>query len=220
MADRSRSRGREWQSTGRGGAGNFIRSESVSRAREDGTPGQERGREILPANKVTHSGRGGAGNIRSPSRNPEDDIRALSREREIIESHRQSEEDHVQSTGRGGFGNMDRSRSRDRNPSTSTPHEGVHSSGRGGLGNIAHGDGHHLAGLEEEERAQHAHPPESHLSGRGGAGNLLPGAGPAPEHVTRSHTPESAQLRSTGRGGAGNIAPVGHADSHGAAGSK
>ncbi|KAF8604685.1 hypothetical protein BDV93DRAFT_95267 [Ceratobasidium sp. AG-I] len=205
MTDRSRSRGRELQSTGRGGAGNFVRSESISRPRDDGSPGQERGREILPSNKVTHTGRGGAGNIRSPSRDPEADVRTLSREREIVEGHRQAEENQIHSTGRGGYGNMDRSRSRSRGPAQ---HEPVHSSGRGGLGNIARGDGHDLANLEEEERAQHAHVPAFHSSGRGGAGNVVAGAGPPPELITPVQTPDGAQWRSSGRGGAGNIKPV------------
>lgn len=88
----------------------MVRSESVSRTRDDGV-GQERGREILPANRVsvclfyyayrlifwqlTHSGRGGAGNIRSPSRDPEADMRELSREREIIEDYRKNEEGQI-----------------------------------------------------------------------------------------------------------------------------
>ncbi|KAL5635099.1 hypothetical protein ACGC1H_002958 [Rhizoctonia solani] len=209
--DRSRSRGREFQSTGRGGAGNFVRSESVSRTREDGV-GQERGREILPTNRITHSGRGGAGNIRSPSRDPEADIRALSREREIIEDHRRAEEGQIHSTGRGGYGNMDRSRSRSREPSKT-----VHSSGRGGFGNITASDGHSLADLEEEERVHHAHVPEFHLSGRGGAGNIIAGAAPAPEIITPSPVSEGVQWRSSGRGGAGNMKPTHPIDPHGAA---
>lgn len=52
---------------------------------------------------------------------------------------------------------MDRSRSRSRGPAQL---DAVHSSGRGGAGNIVRGDGHELANLEEEERAQHAHTPE------------------------------------------------------------
>lgn len=44
---------------------------------------------------MTHTGRGGAGNIRSPSRDPEADVRALSRDREIIENHRQAEENQI-----------------------------------------------------------------------------------------------------------------------------
>lgn len=211
MADRSRSRGREFQSTGRGGAGNFVRSESVSRTREE-TVGQERGREILPANRLTHSGRGGAGNIRSPSRDPEADIYALSREHEIIEDHRRNEEGQIHSTGRGGYGNMDRSRSRSREPSKT-----LHSSGRGGFGNITAGDGHGLENLEEEGRAHHAHVPEFHSSGRGGAGNVVAGAPPAPEHITQSLTPEGVHWRSSGRGGAGNMKPVHPTDPHGAA---
>ncbi|CAE6519254.1 unnamed protein product [Rhizoctonia solani] len=208
--DRSRSRGREFQSTGRGGAGNIVRSESVSRTRED--LGQERGREVLPANRLTHSGRGGAGNIRSPSRDPEADMRALSREREIIEDHRKSEEGQIYSTGRGGYGNMDRSRSRSREPS-----KPVHSSGRGGFGNITPGDGHGLENLEEEERAHRAHVPEFHSSGRGGAGNVVTGAPPVPEIITPSPVSESAQWRSSGRGGAGNMKPIHPTDPHGAA---
>jgi len=207
--DRSRSRGREYQSTGRGGAGNIVRSDSVSRTREDAA-GEERGREIFPPNKLTHSGRGGAGNIRSPSRNPEDDIRELSRDRDIIENRRKAEEGQIHSTGRGGYGNMDRSRSRSREPSklATAPH--VHSSGRGGFGNIANGDGRDLGDLEEEERVKHAHVADHHSSGRGGAGNILNGAPPAAEYPhAPSATPES-QWRSSGRGGAGNMLPAQH----------
>ncbi|CAE7204424.1 unnamed protein product, partial [Rhizoctonia solani] len=199
------------QSTGRGGAGNIVRSESVSRTREDGV-GQERGREILPANRITHSGRGGAGNIRSPSRDPEADMRALSREREIIEDHRKNEEGQIHSTGRGGYGNMDRSRSRSREPS-----KAVHSSGRGGFGNITTGDVNGLENLEEEERAHHARVPEFRSSGRGGAGNVVAGAAPIPEIITQSPVSDGVQWRSSGRGGAGNMKPTHPIDPHGAA---
>ncbi|KAG8706155.1 hypothetical protein FRC09_002548 [Ceratobasidium sp. 395] len=203
--DRSRSRGREFQSTGRGGAGNIVRSESLTRAREDVVNG-ERGRDIIPSNRVTHTGRGGAGNIRSPSRDPEGDLRELSREREVIENHRRAEEGQIQSTGRGGFGNMDRSRSRSREPNK------VHSSGRGGFGNIVNGDGRDLADLEEEERAQHVHVPEFHSSGRGGAGNVIAGGPPAVEVAHAPTIAPEAQWRSSGRGGAGNMLPVQHKD--------
>ncbi|KAG9073852.1 hypothetical protein FS749_014633 [Ceratobasidium sp. UAMH 11750] len=206
MADRSRSRGREFLSTGRGGAGNMVRSDSLSRGREDGVAGEERGREVLSASRVTHSGRGGAGNIRSPSRDPEGDIRELTREREIIENHRKSEEGQIHSTGRGGFGNMDRSRSRSREPNK------VYSSGRGGFGNIVNGDVHNLADLEEEERVQHAQVPEFHSSGRGGAGNIAAGGPPAAEPVRPSINTPDAQWRSSGRGGAGNMTAVQHKD--------
>ncbi|KAB5594876.1 hypothetical protein CTheo_1691 [Ceratobasidium theobromae] len=214
MADRSRSRGREFQSTGRGGAGNIVRSESIPRSPEDGILGQERGREILPASRLTHSGRGGAGNIRSPSRDPAEDIRTLNRERELIEDHRRSEEGQIHSTGRGGYGNMDRSRSRSREPRSFEP---VHSSGRGGYGNIASGDGRGLANLEEEVRAQHIQVPEFHSSGRGGAGNVVAGSVPIPEIITPTSAANDAQWRSSGRGGAGNMKPVHPTDPHGAA---
>jgi len=204
--DRSRSRGREFQSTGRGGAGNIVRSESVSRGREAGI-GEERGREVLPASRITHTGRGGAGNIRSPSRDPEQDIRELSREHEIIENHRKTEEGQIHSTGRGGFGNMDRSRSRSREPN-----KVVHSSGRGGFGNIAAGDGRDLGDLKEEERVHHAHVPEFHSSGRGGAGNVVAGGGPTVEAPQVPTVAPEAQWRSSGRGGAGNMMPVQHKD--------
>ncbi|CAE6494099.1 unnamed protein product [Rhizoctonia solani] len=212
MADRSRSRGREFQSTGRGGAGNIVRSESVSRTRED-VVGQERGREILPPNRITHSGRGGAGNIRSPSRDPEADMRALSREREIIEDHRKNEEGQIHSTGRGGYGNMDRSRSRSREPSRT-----VHSSGRGGFGNITSGDGPGLADLEEEQRVPHIQIPEFRSSGRGGAGNVV-ATTPVPDIdiITPSPASAGAQWRSSGRGGAGNMKPTHPTDPYGAA---
>ncbi|QRW17739.1 class I glutamine amidotransferase-like protein [Rhizoctonia solani] len=204
-ADRSRSRGREFQSTGRGGAGNFVRSESVSRTREDGV-GQERGREILPASKVTHSGRGGAGNIRSPSRDPEADIRALSHEREIIEDHRRTEEGQVVALNWPWWlwkhGSL-RSRSRE-------PSKAVHSSGRGGFGNITAGDGHGLANLEEEERVHHAHVPELRWE-------RYRWSCPCPEIIAPSPVAEGVQWRSSGRGGAGNMKPVHHADPHGVA---
>lgn len=98
--------------------------------------------------KVTHSGRGGAGNIRSPSRDPVSPTRA---EREIIAHAAQEDAELAHSSGRGGLGNIIPSRSRSR----SRPADAVvHSSGRGGVGNIVSG----AAGqgrLEEQERREH-----------------------------------------------------------------
>jgi hypothetical protein len=105
---------------------------------------------------VTHSGRGGAGNIRSPSRN-RSDIIAEERENNLqdrlVAEARGRQADQPFSTGRGGVGNIrDKSRSRSAvrgaTPSgasdgRSTPlsqnhvHHDVHSSGRGGWGNIS-----------------------------------------------------------------------------------
>jgi len=105
---RSVSRGRETlTSVGRGGAGNFQRSESVSRERVvHGFPGEERGRE-LPLDhplRLTHSGRGGAGNIRSPSRDPSKIEREIEQDLNVVHEHNGSPS--LRSTGRGGAGNM------------------------------------------------------------------------------------------------------------------
>lgn len=51
--------------------------------------------QVTDFGQLTHSGRGGAGNIRSPSRDPAEDIRTLNRERELIEDHRRSEEGQI-----------------------------------------------------------------------------------------------------------------------------
>jgi hypothetical protein len=73
LQERSKSRGREAFSTGRGGVGNIRQSVSASRTRPDSAPGPDdfsdsRGREIKSSAKIYSTGRGGAGNIRSPSR--------------------------------------------------------------------------------------------------------------------------------------------------------
>jgi hypothetical protein len=94
--------------------------------------------------QVTHSGRGGAGNIRSPSRQrdqtapiPEDD--ELLQEK-LIAERRGREENLPVSTGRGGAGNMGNSRSRSRSRlgrGGDLEANGKHqASGRGGWGNI------------------------------------------------------------------------------------
>ncbi|KAN0060583.1 hypothetical protein ACQY0O_007235 [Thecaphora frezii] len=102
-------RGRDpFIATGRGGAGNMIRSPSRSR---------DRGANQIPiataaqaqAPHVTHSGRGGAGNVRSPSRDPLDRKRAeeaQALEEKLQEEHRQQERKAPHSTGRGGAGNI------------------------------------------------------------------------------------------------------------------
>lgn len=55
------------------------------------------------------SGRGGAGNVRSPSRDPTDRKRAAeaeARETKLQEEYRQQENKVAHSTGRGGAGNI------------------------------------------------------------------------------------------------------------------
>ncbi len=110
-----------------GGAGNFLRSPSRDKKLgidESVIPGSERGRALSPAmsnvNKITHAGRGGSGNIRTPSQDPASRARAQHEdelEREMIEERRGREKaaDVPFSTGRGGVGNIagnSRSRSR------------------------------------------------------------------------------------------------------------
>ncbi|KAG8955353.1 hypothetical protein FRC04_008704 [Tulasnella sp. 424] len=199
---RSTSRGRDFASAGRGGAGNMVRSESQSRAQvtrvEDG---DERGRDVGPRdeNRITHAGRGGQGNVRSPSRDPAKEAAERAFEEEVVRKSRENRDWGV-SSGRGGSGNINtsKSRSRSREPGIA--------SGRGGLGNIIDHVLHpsrDLEALEEEERAaaaeSKAHGIVSH--GRGGQGNLGPVAADLP-HGTRVSTDGNTH---TGRGGQGNI---------------
>jgi len=153
-------------STGRGGAGNLIRSPSRG-VDPDVQVGAERGRSARDQSldrvslfgcaltslishgygadlQVIHSGRGGAGNIRSPSRNPSERIAEERAEEDLqdrlIAESRGRQTDANFSTGRGGAGNISRSKSRSRSavrgPSTPQATGTVHASGRGGFGNI------------------------------------------------------------------------------------
>ena len=96
---------------------------------------------------MVHSGRGGAGNIRSPSREPRD--RANEQAEDALQARLIAEErgraQAVLSTGRGGVGNIagGRSKSRSRSAVRDGRDESVarkagdrHGSGRGGWGNI------------------------------------------------------------------------------------
>lgn len=160
-------------SAGRGGAGNMVRSESQSRAQVTRTEdGDERGRDIAPRDEnrvslalplhhspylfdsrvrpsqITHAGRGGQGNVRSPSRDPAKDAAERAFEDEVLRKNRDNRESWGVSYGRGGTGNIEKSRSRSREPGVS--------SGRGGLGNIIDHvlhPGRDLGKLDEEERA-------------------------------------------------------------------
>jgi hypothetical protein len=202
---RSVSRGREaFHSSGRGGIGNIRHSSASRDARpvdgpDDFSP--TRGREPavnLPLGGVISTGRGGAGNMRSPSRDAASPSRErLEREREILQQHAELEKTAIHSTGRGGVGNISRSRSRGPSPLVNPP---IHSSGRGGLGNFAPGTGDTRI-VEEEERRLHALPEAVHSSGRGGRANIIHSPDPGVEH----HSPQHLGFESSGRGGAGNI---------------
>ncbi|PWZ01026.1 hypothetical protein BCV70DRAFT_88381 [Testicularia cyperi] len=99
-------RGRDpFIATGRGGAGNIIRSPSRSRDRS----GNAMPAAVAVPPHVTHSGRGGAGNVRSPSRDPLDRKRAeeaQAKENKLQEEYRQHDLKGPHSTGRGGAGNI------------------------------------------------------------------------------------------------------------------
>jgi len=200
-------RGRDMISTGRGGVGNIVRS--PSRDIEPESLGHINSANIMP--KALSSGRGGAGNIRSPSREarvgPEHSQTSgilsdhanieTEYEREVLQRHAEARME-VHSTGRGGLGNIDRSRSRSRSQAPV-----VHSSGRGGAGNIKHGlgDPEHVDIQDDLERLRHSHAEGLHSTGRGGLANLTHTHGP---NIEVAHH-NGAQFESTGRGGVGNI---------------
>ncbi|KAJ3779049.1 hypothetical protein FB446DRAFT_712006 [Lentinula raphanica] len=134
-AERSRSRGRDMTSSGRGGLGNIHHAVDPT-IHESGPDDYSttRGREpAVDPDRVISTGRGGAGNIRSPSRDvgshPHHQVHPDPRQEELIraEAHR---EGAVHSTGRGGLGNMSRSRSR--GPQTVRGHDQEHERSRSG----------------------------------------------------------------------------------------
>lgn len=219
-AQRSVSRGRDIVSTGRGGAGNFVRGDSASRGRVSRElDGDERGRELSPSNteRVTHTGRGGAGNVRSRSRGAAAIREELSQERELIDASKNPSE-QVFSTGRGGIGNIkaspNTSVSRERNDTRSLsrdppPGKRQTSSGRGGRGNI-HVNSEYtqreLERLDEDDRAVAGGTDEAnklHSTGRGGAGNLT--TRDSAEKYSTAEVPTVEGLHSHGKGGYGNI---------------
>jgi len=205
-SDRSLSRGRDLHSTGRGGVGN-IRQSSTSReggprdGPDDLSP--TRGREPhvrlqVQGDNFFSTGRGGAGNIRSPSRDVLKPDLTETADENVVRKHIVSDETAPHSTGRGGLGNISRSRSRE--PHSTVPGGSIHSTGRGGVGNIHPGLG--LAEtIDEEERKLALHDSGVHSTGRGGAANLTAAHSPAVEH----HHHRTGEYESTGRGGAGNI---------------
>lgn len=214
-------------STGRGGAGNLIRSPSRG-VDPDVSAGGERGRSVRDQSldRVIHSGRGGAGNIRSPSRNPSERIAEEKAEDalqdKLIAESRGRQTDAAFSTGRGGVGNISRSKSRSRsavrgNGSAAPPPVSV--SGRGGFGNISEEqrqsmDEEKREALEKYEKdvlakhkAEEGHKPV--MTGKGGAGNYAQPTGDMSnlsleerEAYAKVHAQDKGQ--STGRGGGGN----------------
>jgi len=197
-------------STGRGGAGNYVRS--PSRDVEPESRGHVNSANI--AAKALSSGRGGAGNIRSSSTSRDRVGPEYSQTASIISDHASKEAEHEREvlqkyldarkdlvvSGRGGLGNISTSKSRSRSRSKGPD---FHSSGRGGAGNIQHGAGdpEHIDIRDDEERLKHTHPQGVHSTGRGGLANLTNAHGPGIEVVHHHDAP----FESSGRGGAGNI---------------
>jgi len=179
---------------------------------------------------VQSSGRGGSGNIRSPSKDPEQrghgpEDYSDTRGRDPVPSR---DPDEVTSTGRGGRGNV-RSPSRDasRGPSAgierspvrselrgrgydrdmisvidSTIDAGVHSTGRGGVGN--------MYGSRPNSTSRSRSRDPAHTTGRGGVGNILSG-GPSEKIIQEQDETERAThlqppgIHSVGRGGLANL---------------
>ncbi|KAI0051671.1 hypothetical protein FA95DRAFT_1554195 [Auriscalpium vulgare] len=123
-----RARGREFRSSGRGGAGNIRHAasrEPTRTTRSDGpddfspTPGREL-RSPFSSQQVISTGRGGAGNIRFPSRNFPSNVEGAFQGSQVLQTNQAIPEDAlirqsearaaIHSTGRGGAGNMNRSR--------------------------------------------------------------------------------------------------------------
>jgi len=201
----SRSRGRETQSTGRGGIGNFrTTSKSRDGRRESGpddfSPARGRELHVRRVEPFYSTGRGGTGNIRSPSGDQSKRDSTEASDENFVREHTIADEAAPHSTGRGGLGNISRSRSHDHQKLNAVSPT-FHSSGRGGAGNIHHGQAISEA-VDEEERQKFDHPQsEIHSTGRGGAANLTSVHEPKVEH----HKHQAHDYESTGRGGTGNI---------------
>jgi len=205
-AERSSSinRGRELLSTGRGGLGNFRETSTSREARlksgsDDFSPTRGREPHVRHVEPFYSFGRGGTGNIRSPSRDPVKPDPTEAADEKVVREHIASDENVPHSTGRGGIGNINRSRSRD--PKSNGSSSTFHSSGRGGAGNMHHGAP--ISETVDEEERQKVGQTNSgiHSTGRGGSANLTAVDEPHVEH----HKHEAQAFESTGRGGAGNL---------------
>ncbi|KAL7419372.1 hypothetical protein Q5752_006210 [Cryptotrichosporon argae] len=209
-------------STGRGGAGNLVRSPSRG-VDASPTPGVERGRELYPVASAgagagahpTHAGRGGAGNIRSPSRDARErradaDEEAL--QAALIAERRGRQTDAPFSSGRGGAGNISTSESRSRSRSAVRGRDGDRDGSR------------ERSRTRDSSRTRSLlHPVASRgqatiASGRGGYGNIIEEKGSHEDlqriaqeqryeaEVRKKHDEEEAQHPHTsGRGGAGSV---------------
>ncbi|KAJ9117938.1 hypothetical protein QFC20_000219 [Naganishia adeliensis] len=204
-------------STGRGGAGNAVRSPSrpaVLSGGEPIIPGGERGRTIAPrdssADRVTHAGRGGFGNTRSPSTQGRAEIlneEALAAKLAAERRERELAADIPMSTGRGGAGNIGGNRSRSRQRPVAQEPNGYYKD---------------VDVSRTTTRTTAVGQPAYVSGGRGGYGNIISESELSPEErakreaearqeaaIWEKHRHEHGTgLHSSGKGGYGNLAPV------------
>jgi len=155
-------------------------------------------RSLSRGRDVYSTGRGGAGNIRSPSRDPvvnkgPEDF-SDTRGREPVPA---GDPSAVISTGRGGRGNI-RSPSRDavRGDNASTEASPLRSEERG-------------RGYDRELimaiDSAYDHDQQLHSVGRGGTGNMVENPDSRPGSLSRSRSRSREPSHASGRGGLGNI---------------
>lgn len=178
--------------------------------------------------QVTHSGRGGAGNIRPSSHSrTREDIKQEAEEEalqeQLIADARGRQAEQAFSTGRGGVGNISRSRSRSkaRTPrgESSTRREGsalglgrrttrdTVTTGRGGFGNISEEKEKNSIELEKaslvSSLAAFANPPSHLISSQQETARNQYEANVLAKYTTNEAAHPHAYA--TGKGGAGNV---------------
>ncbi|KAK0558743.1 hypothetical protein OC844_004910 [Tilletia horrida] len=218
-------RGRESiiTTTGRGGAGNMIRSPSRGRPQGELPPASAIAAAHNPAvGNLVHAGRGGAGNVRSPSRDPLERQRvreAEQQEQKLQADYAKNEASHYHATGRGGAGNIqstDAPRGRDASvdAAASTTTAG------GAVGNILRSLSRSRSRSREPRPVDRRRPSQDGSAGersvsrtRGGAGAGAGGEGGLPSVSengggTVGITAEEAEAATAGSNGAG-VAPSG-----------
>ncbi|KAF9076962.1 hypothetical protein BDP27DRAFT_1397992 [Rhodocollybia butyracea] len=156
IVERSRSRGRDMISSGRGGLGNIHHSEGPMHI-VDGPDdfSDTRGRETnINVDKVLSTGRGGIGNIRAPSRDANATphiVHPDPRQQELVRAEHGQE--RAVSTGRGGLGNFTKDGANEQGPDHA--HEHKH-----GVSGLLHKVFHHEHHEHVEGQGQEAQPKE------------------------------------------------------------
>jgi len=163
---------------GRGGAGNIHCSSVPRNLCQPGPDGcSPQGCELANRRneQVTSTGRGGAGNLRSPTRDAHAAAEAAIRidGRYIRELYSEKGE-KIYSTGRGGAGNISRSVIRPLDPCGRAPLNRLFSTNHGRFWSFIRWGclSFQLDRLEEEDRKDEHEEVPQHSSGRGGFGNM------------------------------------------------